>query len=294
MSNTKRERQRANREAKKAAEAKLAARRKSFRTIRNALIIAGVVIAIGLAINLASGDDAPPTTTAALDATTTTEPSTSTTLDDSATTTTVAEAPELGPSDYAGYAAQPVACGGTLPPVPTSEQYAAPADQGFGVEGTVRAVMTTSCGDIVFELDAGRAPQTVNSFAFLAGEGYFDGIAFHRIIPGFMAQGGDPSATGTSGPGYTIPDELPPAEGLIYERGVLAMANAGPNTSGSQFFIMFADNTNLSYNFTVFGNVVDGFDTLDAIESVQIGLRASGELSNPLETVFIESVVIES
>jgi cyclophilin family peptidyl-prolyl cis-trans isomerase len=165
-----------------------------------------------------------------------------------------------------------------------------PEDQGLDPDTIVTATITTSCGDVVVELDPSLAPETVNSFVFLARSGYFDGTVSHRVLPGFVIQAGDPSATGRTGPGYTIPDELPEA-GFIYETGVLAMANAGPNTTGSQFFIVLSD-AGLPNAYSYFGDVVDGFDTLERIAAVPLGRNLGGELSVPLETVYLEKVTI--
>jgi cyclophilin family peptidyl-prolyl cis-trans isomerase len=198
--------------------------------------------------------------------------------------------PPRPPSDYAGFRAQPPACGATAPETVSPMSFPAPEDQGLDPAIPVAATITTSCGKLVVELDPGIAPATVNSFVFLARQGYFDGSVSHRIVPGFVIQAGDQTATGREGPGYTIPDELPEA-GFTYERGTLAMANAGPNTTGSQFFIVLAD-APLSPDFSVFGRVVDGFDVLDRIAAVPLGPNAFGEVSVPLETLYIETVTI--
>ena len=158
----------------------------------------------------------------------------------------------------------------------------------------IRVLIETSCGDIVAELDPALAPETVNSFVFLAREGYFDGTAAHRILPGFVVQAGDPTATGRGNPGYSLPDEFPP-EGFVYERGILAMANAGSGTTGSQFFIMLGD-SGLPPSFSAFGRVVEGMDVLDLIAATPLGDRTSGfsvEQSVPLETLYVERVVVE-
>lgn len=125
--------------------------------------------------------------------------------------------------------------------------------------------MKTSKGDITLELYPEHAPTTVNNFVFLAEEGYFDGVSFHRVIPNFMIQGGDPTGTGRGGPGYQFEDEI---EGnpLKHEAKVISMANAGPNTNGSQFFITHAPQPHLDGKHTVFGKVVSGTDVVDAIE----------------------------
>jgi cyclophilin family peptidyl-prolyl cis-trans isomerase len=147
------------------------------------------------------------------------------------------------------------------------------------------ATITTSKGTAVAALDALAAPKTVNSFVFLARYHYFDGIVFHRVIPGFVLQGGDPTGTGKGGPGYRFADELP-APGR-YELGSLAMANAGPDTNGSQFFIISGpDGMRLPPQYSLFGKVVSGLDVVAAIDA--IGSRSG----KPTETVAIESVTI--
>ena len=198
--------------------------------------------------------------------------------------------PPQPPSDYAAFAAQPTACGAEAPDPATPMTFDAPEDQGLDPATPVQLTITTSCGDIVVELDPGIAPDTVNSFVFLARSGYFDGTVSHRVIPGFVIQAGDPTATGREGPGYTVPDELPEA-GFVYKTGVLAMANSGPNTTGSQFFIVLSDAA-LPPNYSFFGEVVDGFDTLDLISTIPLGVNAFGETSVPLETLYIEQITV--
>jgi cyclophilin family peptidyl-prolyl cis-trans isomerase len=126
------------------------------------------------------------------------------------------------------------------------------------------AKLSTDKGDIVLDLFADRVPTTVNNFVFLAGEGFYDDTIFHRVIPGFMAQGGDPTGTGRGGPGYRFPDEFNPS--LKHDKpGVLSMANAGPGTNGSQFFITYAPTPHLNNKHSVFGQVISGMDVLTAI-----------------------------
>ncbi len=147
------------------------------------------------------------------------------------------------------------------------------------------ATMVTSHGTMVIALDPLAAPKTVNSFVFLARYHYYDGVIFHRIIPGFVLQGGDPTGTGTGGPGYKFEDELP-APGR-YQIGSLAMANAGPNTNGSQFFVISGpDGVRLPPQYALFGAVVSGGDVVTAIDA--LGTRSG----KPTETVTIESVTI--
>ncbi|MEZ4645761.1 MAG: peptidylprolyl isomerase [Chloroflexota bacterium] len=119
-------------------------------------------------------------------------------------------------------------------------------------------------GSFVIELLPKSAPQTVNSFVFLARNGWFDGVSFHRVLSGFVAQTGDPSGTGQGGPGYTIPNEIDPA--LSHrEPGMVAMANAGPDTNGSQWYITLADASQLDGSYTLFGRVIEGMDVVQAI-----------------------------
>lgn len=132
-----------------------------------------------------------------------------------------------------------------------------------------QATMQTSHGAIVIELFDEDAPKTVENFRKLAADGFYDGVIFHRVIPDFMIQGGDPDGTGRGGPGYTFEDEINQHKIL---RGTFAMANAGPNTNGSQFFLVTADVAPwLDGKHTAFGRVIDGMEAVDAIESVETG-----------------------
>ena len=146
--------------------------------------------------------------------------------------------------------------------------------------------MNTSHGTISFELFDEDAPETVANFRKLAGENFYDGIIFHRIIPDFMIQGGDPDGTGMGGPGYTFKDEINSHKVV---RGALAMANAGPNTNGSQFFIVTIESAPwLDGKHTVFGQVTDGMDTVDAIEAVPTG---AGD--RPVDPPVINSIDVD-
>src|SRR3954452_16622414 len=148
------------------------------------------------------------------------------------------------------------------------------------------AEMETSMGAMTIELDPIAAPNTVNNFVFLARQGFYDGVIFHRVIQGFVLQGGDPEGTGRGGPGYKFEDELPKAG--RYEVGSLAMANAGPNTNGSQFFVISGPSgVRLPPQYSLFGKVVKGLDVVDAIEKVPTG---AGD--RPKEDVVINSVTI--
>ncbi|MDQ4076285.1 MAG: peptidylprolyl isomerase [Chloroflexota bacterium] len=139
--------------------------------------------------------------------------------------------------------------------------------------GTIK----TNKGDIKFELFAEDAPRTVNNFVFLARDGFYDGVTFHRVIPGFVAQGGDPTGTGRGGPGYRFEDEVSPTNiPHRHQTGSLSMANAGPGTNGSQFFITYAPQPHLDGKHTVFGRVTDGMEVArslkegDVMETVEI------------------------
>jgi peptidylprolyl isomerase len=148
------------------------------------------------------------------------------------------------------------------------------------------AEMVTSMGAMTIALDPIAAPKTVNNFVFLAREGFYDGVIFHRVIQGFVAQGGDPEGSGRGGPGYRFEDELPKAG--RYEVGSLAMANAGPNTNGSQFFIISGPSgVRLPPQYSLFGKVVKGLEVVDAIEKVPTG---AGD--RPKDDVVIQSVTI--
>ncbi len=169
-------------------------------------------------------------------------------------------------------------------------------DNNNAAKGTT-ALIETSLGNIKVQFYSGDAPKTVANFVKLAGQKYYDGLTFHRVIPGFLVQGGDPNCTparasgscGSGGPGYKFEDELNPSTVSAkagYQRGVLAMANAGPNTNGSQFFIMVA-NVPLPHSYTIFGKVLEGQDVADKISLAQ---RDSGD--RPLTPVVIKKVTV--
>ena len=143
-------------------------------------------------------------------------------------------------------------------------QYDAPPPLVIDRARRYTATISTDQGDIVIELFADKAPTTVNNFVFLAREGFYDGVTFHRVIKGFMAQGGDPTGSGSGGPGYRFADEFHAA--LKHDQpGILSMANAGPGTNGSQFFITYRDTPHLDGKHAVFGRVIEGMDVLEAL-----------------------------
>jgi cyclophilin family peptidyl-prolyl cis-trans isomerase len=168
---------------------------------------------------------------------------------------------------------------------PKTQRFGGPPPMVIDPAKRYTAELVTSKGTMTIAFDPIAAPKTVNNFVFLARWHYYDGIVFHRIIPGFMLQGGDPEGSGRGGPGYRFEDELP-APGR-YEIGSLAMANAGPNTNGSQFFIVSGrDGVSLPPSYSLFGKVIGGTEVITAIESV--GSRSG----TPSEQVVIESVSI--
>jgi cyclophilin family peptidyl-prolyl cis-trans isomerase len=148
---------------------------------------------------------------------------------------------------------------------------------------TYKAALDTNHGPITIELDPERSPLTVNNFVFLARDGFYDGVIFHRVVPGFVIQGGDPTGTGSGGPGYKFRDELEGAGS--YSRGTVAMANAGPNTNGSQFFVCL-DDVGLPHAYTIFGKVTDGMDAVDSIAAL------ARNREKPVEDAVIRSVTI--
>ncbi|MBN2416513.1 peptidylprolyl isomerase [bacterium] len=145
------------------------------------------------------------------------------------------------------------------------KQWGKPPELTIDANKTYTAEIETDKGTITIELYAGEAPLTVNNFVFLAREGYYDGLTFHRVISNFVIQGGDPTGTGMGGPGYTFRDEFD-GNPHTHGTGSLSMANAGPNTNGSQFFITHAPQPHLNGRHTVFGQVTSGQDVVDAIE----------------------------
>jgi len=163
------------------------------------------------------------------------------------------------------------------------KQYSSAPAQTVDASKTYTATIVTTAGTLTAQLFPAEAPRTVNNFVFLAKDGFYDGVIFHRVIKGFMIQGGDPKGTGTGGPGYKFNDEPVTRD---YLRGTLAMANAGPNTNGSQFFVMHAD-YRLPKNYTIFGKLTAGEEIVDAIATAPTGSQ-----DRPLQPVSITSITI--
>lgn len=165
-----------------------------------------------------------------------------------------------------------------------TKQYESAPDMTIDLSKSYSATLDTNHGEIVIEFDPERSPLTVNNFVFLANDGFYDGVIFHRVIENFMIQGGDPTGTGRGGPGYRFRDEI---EGTgDYSRGTVAMANAGPHTNGSQFFIMHKD-TGLPHSYTIFGRVTSGMDVVDSIATAETDAS-----DRPREDAVINKVTI--
>lgn len=256
----RRQRQKEQRAAKREAERKQESRRALFRSIGTALVFGLVVVAIFAFGGLFGGESSDV------------------------------------PGSYADYREQKTACGGTQPPPEEIMSFEAPEEQtDITDESTVTATLVTSCGEIVMDLNNAEAPETVNSFAFLARQGFYDGQVIFRVSENFVFQGGDPEADGTGGPGYIIADEFPEDEDFVYEPGVVAMANRGPRSTGSQFWVVTGDDGQfLTNNFNVLGWVTSGQQAIDRIMDVPTATApGSNEQSRPLETVYIESITID-
>jgi peptidyl-prolyl cis-trans isomerase B (cyclophilin B) len=189
-----------------------------------------------------------------------------------------------------------VACGGKIPAKVKHPTFSKPPTTKVDPAKTYLATFQTSCGDFTVKLDPKKAPVTTANFVFLAGKHFYDSTWFHRIVPGGAAgiaviQGGDPEGSGRGGPGYAIKDELPSSP-AAYKKYSVAMANSGPNTGGSQFFINFEDNSkSLQANYSVFGQVVQGQAVVDKIAKVPVG-GASGD--TPAESVWIDQLRVKA
>ena len=170
------------------------------------------------------------------------------------------------------------------------KQYSSPPAMTIDPKKTYRAVMNTSKGAIAIDLFADRAPISVNNFVFLARDGFYDGVIFHRVLDGFMAQGGDPTGRGSGGPGYSWDDE-PSALKIRHDApGTLSMANAGPNTNGSQFFITFVPTPHLDGNHAVFGRVADApsLKVLDSLQRIDPQRPQASAVADQITSISIE------
>ena len=252
MPSEKRQRQDEARYERRSQEAVAAKRRQRNRQLRTLGILLGGLVVVAFLVSVLSGDDDDPVETGS-----------SSTSVEGAT-----DGAALGdPGDPA------VGDSPCPPPEGAAERtttFASGPQSCIDLGKTYAATVETSRGTFTVELDDDAAPKTVNSFVFLARHRYFEGVSFHRIIPGFVVQGGDANGNppGTGGPGYEVPDELPGGEAPYYEVGSLAMANSGPNTNGSQFFVVTGDQgAQLPPSYSRFGKVTEGMDVVLAIEA---------------------------
>ncbi|MGD2100925.1 MAG: peptidylprolyl isomerase [Acidimicrobiia bacterium] len=255
----RRQRQKERRAAKREAERKHEARRELGRRLLTALVFGVIVVGIFAVSGLFEGEQ------------------------------------EDLPGSYDDFRDQTTACGGDQPPSEQVMTFSEPGTvAGLADAPSATATIVTSCGEIVIDLNLEEAPETVNSFTFLAQEGFYDGQVIHRVSEDFLFQGGDPNADGTGGPGYVIADEYP-EDDFEYEEGVVAMANRGSRSTGSQFFVITGDSGRfLTNNFNVLGTVVSGQEAIEGIMAVDTAVApGSREQSLPLETVYIESITTE-
>jgi peptidylprolyl isomerase len=286
MPSRSRDRHLAKQAARRQQERAAAKRRRGI-TLGSVGAVAGLILIVVGAIWLFGGNDdtAPAASTPSATATASASPGADATPGE-----------QTGTVDPGTPATATVACGGKVPAAASEPkpQFQGPPPMTVDPKTTYTATLETSCGSIVIQLDPKQAPQTTNSFVFLAQQGYFDGTFFHRVVdPIDVIQGGDPTGSGSGGPGYAIPDELTGSES--YTAGTVAMANAGANTGGSQFFIITGpQGTNLDGNpaYTIFGQVAEGLDVakeINALTAVDDGTFDGA----PTEAVYIDRVTIQ-
>ncbi len=249
MPSEKRARQRAAREARLAAEAKQKKRRRQIRNVAIVVVVAGVIVGISF---LVSRNNKPASKSTAT------------------TTTTATKGTDAKLQAQANEVAVKAGCPASTKTTVNTQKYAAAPPMTIDASKTYTATVVTTAGTFVITLDPKTAPTTVNNFVFLADKGYYHCVIFHRVIPGFMDQTGDPTGTGTGGPGYTIADENPPkaASGTTqYPLGSVAMANTGePHSGGSQFFIVAGpQGESLPNTYALFGQVTSGMNVIDTI-----------------------------
>jgi cyclophilin family peptidyl-prolyl cis-trans isomerase len=250
VSTEKRQRQKAGRNARLEAQKKTAKRKQNLRRVISLVIVAGAIFGIAYWINSSGG----PAKKAAAK---------------SSTTTTTKPAPKGGSGDTTPSAITTSAnCPATFTDPLNKPSYPSAPPMTISTSKTYIATVTTDVGSFSIQLDPKTAPKAVNSFVYLADQHFFDCIVFHRVIPGFMDQTGDPTGTGSGGPGYTFTDELPKTATPQYPNYSVAMANSGANTNGSQFFIV--DGTqgqSLAPSYTLFGKVIVGTSVVDKINA---------------------------
>lgn len=250
MATEKRERQKAGRQARREAEQKAQKRRRSVRRIIT--VVVAVAVVVGLSVLVFRGSS-----------------KTSTTSTTAASTSTTKPAPPGGSGDKSPAAITTSAdCPANFSTTLNKPSYPSYPPMTIDPSKTYTATITTDVGPITVQLDPKAAPKAVNSFVFLANRHFYDCILFHRVIKGFVDQTGDPTGTGTGGPGYQFADELPKTASPQYPLGSLAMANSGPNTNGSQFFIVAGTSgEQLPPNYTLFGKVTAGMPVVEQINN---------------------------
>lgn len=274
----KRARKKEGRQARIEAEKKAAARRRT----RNRNIGLGVVLVLLLAYLGLNQLLAKPKKKV----TTTTPPAATSTVTASAT-------PSHSPSAPAAVTSTAAACSTTKPPRGGTVSQSTPPPMTVSPSKTYTATIVTSCGTIVVALDVKDSPNTVNSFAYLAGKAFYDGLTFHRVAKDFAVQGGDPAGTGSGGPGYSVQDNVP--AGVTYTMGTVAMAKTGaepPGTSGSQFFIVPTAGAARGYtpDYAILGHVTSGQDAVTKINALA---PASGD-GPPSQPIYIEKITVTS
>lgn len=284
MPNRSRDKQLAKLAARRQAERQASKRRRDL-TLGIVAGVAGLVLLVAGYVIVTGGDDGEAQASASATAPTPSgEPGTR-----SGSVPPVVEPPST------------VACGGDVPADAgrKTPQFIGPPPMTIDEQATYTATIATSCGTFEVELRPDIAPEAVNSFVFLAEEGFYDGLTFHRIVQDFVIQGGDPLGDGSGGPGYAFDIETSP-EQTFDAPGLLAYANSGPGTNGSQFFVTLAPTPQLdpgagSGEYTIFGDVTDGLDVVKRIGRVPGGENPGipGELSVPTEAVYIDSITID-
>jgi cyclophilin family peptidyl-prolyl cis-trans isomerase len=175
-----------------------------------------------------------------------------------------------------------------MPDLTTTQSVKEPQEEKETAQKSYTAILKTDKGDITIKLNDQETPKTVENFVTLSKKNFYNGTIFHRVVKGFMIQGGDPNGNGTGGPGYKFDDEPFTGE---YTRGTVAMANSGPNTNGSQFFIMHQD-YNLPKDYVIFGKVTSGLEVVDEIANLEVEPNAGGEMSKPVSPATVNSVEI--
>jgi cyclophilin family peptidyl-prolyl cis-trans isomerase len=244
----KRQRQKAGRDARRAAAQKAKKRKQLIR--RTIIIVIGLAIIIGISVAVTSGGGSPKASST------------------TSTTSTTAPSASASAQETADKAAVAAGCPSSPTAKLTKPSWKTAPPMTINTSMTYTAAIKTDVGTFDVKLNAAGTPVTVNSFVFLANQKFYNCVTFHRVIPQFMDQTGDPTGTGTGGPGYTYADELPAKASPQYPLGSVAMANSGPNTNGSQFFIVAGpQGESLPASYTLFGQVTSGMSVVDAINA---------------------------